>query len=108
MTTSAVLNDLTTAGLIASLPTPYDTYVVGEAGEFRPANGSMTRFIVTLSKAENFWVQDTQHSAVVRITGDFTVAVLAMLTLNVHMHESTDPAAICALADVFRPGDPVA
>lgn len=103
MTTAAAIEDFTTAGLIASLPTPYDTYVVGDGtGEFRPANGSMTRFIVTLSKAETFWVQDTHHAAVVLITGSFYAAVHAMLVLNVHRHESEDVADIVALAESLR------
>lgn len=99
MTNSAVNTDLTTEGLIASLPAPYDTYVQGEVGEFRSRNSEMQRFVVTLSKAENFWIQDTRHGAVVRITGSFYGAIKAMLVLNVHYQESDDLHTIYALAD---------
>lgn len=98
---TATHTDFTTAGLIASLPTPYDTYVVGDTGEFRPVNESMTRFIVTISKNENFWVQDTRDAAVVLITGSFYAAINAMLVLNVHRHDSA-AADVIALAEALR------
>lgn len=84
MTNTATADiDLTTAGLFASLPHPYETYVRYDDGAWVAANGD-ARFIVTLSKSELFWVQDLRHSAVVVMTHDFVAAIMAMLVLNTH------------------------
>jgi hypothetical protein len=89
MTNTAATIDLTTAGLLASLPHPYETYVRydGEDGSWVSNNGD-SRFIVTLSKNELFWIQDLRHSAVVVMTHDFVGAIMAMLALSTHRAEA--------------------
>jgi hypothetical protein len=91
--TAGATLDLTTAGLLASLPHPYETYVHYNEDDGAWVANCGSRFIITLSKSELFWIQDLRHSAVVVMTHDFFAAVKAMLALNIHREDAA--AADC-------------